>query len=237
MKKRNSIENSGSYIEDQWISLSDLMTGLMMLFLLIAASYMVKLEADQAKIREVAILYNKTKKELYDDLKKEFKSDIRQWGAEIDDNLTITFKEPDVLFLLGKDELRPKFKEILQDFFPRYLKIITSEKYKNSIQEIRIEGHTSTIWNNLVSENDAYFYNMDLSQARTRSVLKFIFKLPEVQDNSEWIKSYITANGLSSSRIILKEDGGEDFKKSQRVEFRIITDSEQKMAKIIESIQ
>jgi hypothetical protein len=39
--------------------LADLMTGLMMVFLLIAISYMVKVEAASQRIREVAVLYER----------------------------------------------------------------------------------------------------------------------------------------------------------------------------------
>ena len=35
--------------EDHWIPLSDLMTGLMMMFMLIAIMFMVKIEADTKK--------------------------------------------------------------------------------------------------------------------------------------------------------------------------------------------
>ena len=236
-KKQKFLESSSHYIEDQWISLSDLMTGLMMIFMLIAVSYMLKVESDQSKIREIAILYNDLRIKLYEDLNKEFEKDLNKWGAEFDTKLTLRFKEPEVLFETGKDELNPKFKEILNNFFPRYLKIITSEKYKSSIQEIRIEGHTSSIWNDTSTPQEAYFFNMALSQARTRSALQFILGLNEVKQDSQWIKQHVTANGLSSSKPIVESDGSENKKKSQRVEFRIITDSEAKMAKITESIE
>jgi len=236
-KKQKILENTSHYIEDQWISLSDLMTGLMMIFMLIAISYMLKVESDQAKIREIAILYNDLRIQLYEDLTKEFAKDLSKWGAEFDTKLTLRFKEPDVLFETGKDDLNPKFKEILINFFPRYLKIITSEKYKDSIQEIRIEGHTSSIWSETSTPEEAYFQNMALSQARTRSTLQFILGLNETKQDSQWIKQHVTANGLSSSKLIIESDGSENKKKSQRVEFRIITDSEAKMAKITESIE
>ena len=44
----NSLEPNvlSSNQEAQWISLSDLMTGLMMIFMLIAVSFMMKVEAD-----------------------------------------------------------------------------------------------------------------------------------------------------------------------------------------------
>jgi hypothetical protein len=45
--------------QTHWIPLADLMTGLMMVFLLIAISYMVKVEAASQRIREVAVLYER----------------------------------------------------------------------------------------------------------------------------------------------------------------------------------
>ena len=55
--------------QTHWIPLADLMTGLMMVFLLIAITYMVKVEAASQHIREIAVLYERMKVELYDDLK------------------------------------------------------------------------------------------------------------------------------------------------------------------------
>lgn len=185
--------------EAQWISLSDLMTGLMMVFMLIAVTFMLKVEADATKARQVAILYDEVRQELYQDLYSEFKSDLSSWGAELnEENLSIRFKEPDVLFNRGEDALKSKFQNILKEFFPRYIKIITAEKYKDSIEEIRIEGHTSSIWNGSVTTEEAYFLNMGLSQSRTRSTLRYVLGLETVQPDLSWLRQKMTANGLSS---------------------------------------
>src|SRR5262245_13515200 len=107
--------------EDHWIPLSDLMVGLMMVFLLIAIMYMIKVEAETDQIKEVALVYEELKQELYADLYEEFREDLPKWGAELDrESLTITFEQPDVLFEIGSADLRPRFQEILVDFFPRY---------------------------------------------------------------------------------------------------------------------
>jgi outer membrane protein OmpA-like peptidoglycan-associated protein len=216
--------------EAQWISLSDLMTGLMMLFMLIAISFMLKIEADTANAKKMIAVYKNVRQELYQDLYSEFQKDLSKWGADLSkDTLSIRFKEPDVLFDTNKYDLKPKFREILEDFFPRYVKIITSEKYRDSIEEVRIEGHTSSVWNNLVSADEAYYKNMELSQARTRSTLQFAMELPSVVTDKDWLRHHLTANGLSSSKIILTNGGAEDAQSSQRVEFRIRTDAEAKM--------
>ena len=64
--------DTGSEQETHWIPLSDLMTGLMVLFLLIAVTYMIRVEADADRVKEVAIAYSEIKDALYDDLNREF---------------------------------------------------------------------------------------------------------------------------------------------------------------------
>ena len=220
--------------QTHWIPLADLMTGLMMVFLLISITYMVKVEAASQHIREIAVLYERMKVELYDDLKREFEKDLPRWGAELDRDSTIRFKEPDVLFPIGSSDLKNNFKSILDDFFPRYVHILDSDKYHDAVEEIRIEGHTSSIWSNLPPDQ-AYFQNMKLSQDRTRSSLQYVLALPAVRDDLAWLRGRITANGLSSSKTIKRPDGSEDYERSQRVEFRVRTDAESRIAKIIET--
>lgn len=219
--------------ESQWVSISDLMSVLMMIFLFIAISYMLNVIKEKEKIKEIAVTYNKLQTELYDDLMSEFKSDLQNWNAEIDkQTLSVKFEAPDVLFASGSSTLQPKFKEILEDFFPRYVSILTSEKYKADIEEIRIEGHTSSEWSFEVPEEKAYFNNMELSQDRTRKVLKFVLRNEKLDGNKNWIKERLTANGLSSSKLVAP-NGIEDKIKSRRVEFRVRTNAENRIVKIL----
>src|SRR6516162_9789037 len=93
---------SSSHEEAQWISLSDLMTGLMMLFMLIAVAFMLKVQADGAKARNEAELYRKIRQDLYKDLYIEFKDRLTVWDAAFNQDLTLTFRGPEVLFDTGK---------------------------------------------------------------------------------------------------------------------------------------
>lgn len=229
MKAFHSKKSGGEH----WISISDMMSGLMMVFLFISIAYMINVVKERDKIKEIAITYNRLQNDLYNDLYKEFEKDLDKWNALIDrQSLSVRFEAPDVLFAKGSYQLQDKFKSILDDFFPRYLAILTSEKYKNDIEEIRIEGHTSSEWQVDVSSDIAYFLNMQLSQDRTRSVLEYVMNLPQVSNQNEWLKSYLTANGLSSSKLIMT-NGNEDKEKSRRVEFRVKTNSEKRIVKII----
>jgi outer membrane protein OmpA-like peptidoglycan-associated protein len=228
----------GDSQEAHWIPLSDLMTGLMVIFLLIAVLYMTKVEADADRIKTVAIAYSEIRDALYEDLHSEFQNDLGRWKAQILKNdLTIRFNEPEILFANGSSELKPEFQAILSDFFPRYVRILTSPKYRDAISEVRIEGHTSSDWTAQTSPEDAYFHNMELSQARTRTTLSYVLGLPTVAADRPWLTHYLTANGLSSSRPILDADHHEDSERSRRVEFRVRTDAETRIAKILEISQ
>lgn len=227
--------------EDVWSSISDLMSGLMIVFLLIAISFMVKIDEKSytaiqtsTTIKDIIDAYNKSKKTIYDDLVIAFKDKSKEWNMKIDEtDGTIRFEEPEVLFDQGKATVKPKFKEILNEFFPKYIETIY-KSHKDSIKEIRIEGHTSSKWSDGANELDAFFNNMELSQDRTREVLNYVMSIPESKNYEEWLRKYMTANGMSSSRTVVNKDGVEDEDKSRRVEFRIITNAEDVIGEILE---
>lgn len=228
-KQRAGGEGEGAH----WLSVSDLMAGLMMVFMFIAVALMHKAFLERDQIKEIAVAYRQNQVAIYEALTKEFKKDLSRWDADIDkETLAFEFKSPDVLFGTGKTEVRPRFKEILADFFPRYLGIL--KRFKSSIDEIRIEGHTSSVWNGRVTKTEAYFRNMWLSQGRTRSVLRYVYELPSIQPDRAWVKRHFAAVGFSSSRPVLDANGHEDRARSRRVTFRVVTNAETQIRKIIE---
>lgn len=241
VERRTSFDLHNVEEEDHWISVSDLMAGLMMVFLFVSIALMrnaflerdkVKIERD--KIQEIAVAYQQNQVAIYEKLMEEFKPDLDNWGAAIDKNtLSFEFQSPEVLFDRGAITLKPKFEVILSEFFPRYLKVLSA--FRDSINEVRIEGHTSSIWNRSTKEDEAYFNNMSLSQGRTRSVLEYVYQLGNVEEEKSWIKKTVAAVGFSSAHTKLTEEGVEDYQASRRVTFRVITNSETQIRKIIES--
>ena len=227
-KPRKENEDTGTH----WLTISDLMAGLMMVFLFIAIALMISAFRERDRIKEIAITYQNNQVAIYEALMSEFREDLPRWDAFVHQNtLSFEFRSPDVLFAGGAVEIRPRFQKILNDFFPRYLE--TLRKYKSSIDEIRVEGHTSSDWIGALDDTDAYFRNMELSQGRTRSVLRYSYDLPDVVDDREWVKKYFAAVGFSSSRIVLCDDGREDRDRSRRVTFRVITNAETQIRKIL----
>ena len=169
---RRKIRSDG---DSEWVSISDLMSGLMVIFLFFAVSYMYDVQQNQNRVQRIAVAYRDLQTALYEDLLREFKDDLPRWKATLDrETLSIRFGEPDVLFQVGSADVSSRFQDILGDFFPRYIRIIASDAYRENVEEIRIEGHTSSEWLIHVTQNDAYFFNMKLSQDRTRSVLHYV---------------------------------------------------------------
>ena len=220
--------------DETWMSVSDLFAGLMIVFLFVAVIYIRPVLQQREQVREVAVAFDKAEAQLAAALREEFDDDLDAWGAEIDAaQMLVRFKAPEVLFERGSDELTPEFQAILADFFPRYASILA--RFEANVEEVRIEGHTSSDWARGSSEEEAFFGNMALSQARTRSVL--VHALATVPDDGKraWLRTVVTANGLSSSRPVMLDEE-EDRQASRRVEFRVRTDAKREMVRILETL-
>lgn len=136
------------------------------------------------------------------------------------------------MFDAGSSNLKSSFAEILNDFFPRYINVLQNDKYIEHIEEIRIEGHTSIEGRNGMDEQEAYFYNMKLSQDRTRSVLQYCLNLLD-GNTVAWTRDRATANGLSSVKPIAQNQSESGRKQNRRVEFRIKTDAEEQIREML----
>jgi len=231
--------------ESYWIPLADLMTVLMVIFLFMAISYMIVIKKKQESQNKIFEEYEKAKVGLFKDLDSTFKNDAQRWNLKLDRDLSIKFTNPQVLFDEGSSHIKPEFMTILSEFLPKYLGVVMQEKYKDKIGEIRIEGHTNTKPINKTS--DPYIDNMELSQNRARNVLSFLraqecFTFLE-EGKKARLQYWLTANGLSFGRTVDIKDSLSFFSanpidndKSRRVEFRIVTNSDDIINKALQNL-
>jgi outer membrane protein OmpA-like peptidoglycan-associated protein len=232
--------------EDNWQSFSDIMTGLMVIFLFISVSYITEVQEEQKKRDNIFEEFRDTKEKLYAELDSTFKDDFKQWKVVLDKDLSIKFANPEVLFESGRAEIRPQFDSILCNFLPRYFDVLLQNKYQTKIAEIRIEGHTDTVPAPQY-DADPYIGNIKLSQLRSAEVLQYFrnmdyYKtLPDTKERQ--LQFWLTANGLAYGRTLdkdgkLTEESGKvaDNTLSRRVEFRIITTSEKLVEQVINEI-
>lgn len=199
-----------------WMSLSDLMAVLMVIFLFISIGFFMDLQRDGRQIEN-------RHKALNAALRQEFLADLERWSAEITDDNIVRFDAP---FAVGRAELSHEFEVILSEFFPRYLAVLGDAEFKNHLQEIRIEGHTSHYWAQASTPQEIYLNNMRLSQQRATNVLDYVYQIdhPKVQEVNTWLERLLRANGMAYANPIYQADGETfDPVRSRRVEFKVVT--------------
>lgn len=283
-KKREMNEDDASGRDDEgddyWISVSDLMAGLMMVFLLLFVVYNArekyivasvdekllqeteriqgeaqeKVVAAREELQDATLPLNNwsdIERDIEKGLENEFGADTEKWGVQIGDDLTLFFLDNNVLFEQNSAVLQPGFKALLSDIFPRYIELLYSNpKFKEEILEIRIEGHTSSEWENL-NKREAFIKNMELSQDRTRSVLGYVLS-PEMLNRiawrisgggavhnpelEKWMIQKVSAIGFSSSRLRYA-DQREDKHASRRVELTIRTKAKEALLEAIRELE
>ncbi len=228
--------------DEQWAPISDLMAVLMLIFMLIAilaidglnrqkadSGDMLVKSSDEiragARSKSLADVHERKCDEIFRLLKNDFGQDFRGWQGTLYRDLSILFSDRDIVFEKDSAIIKPRFKYILSSFFPAYMRRLSS--FSKDIQEIRIEGHTSSEFEGK-NTKDAFIANMKLSHDRARAILDFVLTLPAAVEYEQLAYDRVTANGLSSSRLIRNADGSEDEERSRRVEFRLLTNSCQK---------
>lgn len=222
-----------------WMSVSDLMTGLMVIFLFISIAYMIRVRDDISE-------YKDTKEEIYNRLKDKFTdNEIANGTISVNPDLSMRFLQATTQFSSGQRTLPQSFEMTLDTIMPKYLDVLVGldDTLKSKLKEIRIEGHTDNVGFPQINK-DPYRANLILSQERARNVLFHILDIIERKNYTEsdklLLQHLLTANGYSYSRA-LDYEGNEIFDShksiepsmSRRVEIRIITDEKALLEKLI----
>ena len=216
-----------------WMSVSDLMTGLMVIFLFVSVAYMARANK---MIKEQEFMFKQyvdTKNKLYEELNTTFQSQISSGNFNVNNDLSLRFSRAETLFENSRWTVSDGFRQTLRDVMPQYLNILLHDSLRPHIEEIRIEGHTDTSPFG-VNDSDPYQSNMWLSQQRAREVLKAIREIAAehfCDRDIKQIDNWLTAVGYSYTRaldhdgnLVMNSGKKIDMEKSKRVEIRIITD-------------
>lgn len=213
--KYKSNQNNENNDNIFWVTMSDLLLGLMIVFLVLFIFAITGFTQNKVNEKESQIeITSKIAQELE---KNNIKTDVDKYAG--------TIKISDLeLFELNSWELSAKGREYMAKFVPIYFNtIMTDEKIKENIAHIIIEGHTdSQTFVGATTPQEQYYKNMDLSLKRASSVAQYIvfaqYKGKEQYENE--LFKILSIEGKGSSKPVLI-DGKEDFAKSRRVELRI----------------
>lgn len=215
MAKRN-IKHSGGGEEENvfWVTMSDMLLGLMMVFMILFVLAMTGFT--QQKVQQ-----QKTQSDVAKELIKNMKA--KNINTEID-KLTGQVKISDLeLFGINSYELSPKGKQYLDKFIPVYVNTIFSNpKLYGKIANVVIEGHTdSQSYKSVSSPAEQFTKNMDLSIKRANAVEDYIFRTSYDKKYTDKLTKTLTVQGKSYNEPILV-NGKEDYNKSRRVELKLI---------------
>ena len=211
LKKRSEEHSEGNIF---WITMTDLMTGLVMVF--IVMFFYTYMTSHMEIIKQNLAKENAT---------KELKASLEAQNLDATvDAITGVVKISDLeLFELGSYTLSEKGKAYLDKFAPTYFNSIFSNNFLNkNIEKIIIQGHTdSQTFKGKYNEDEQYMKNMELSLNRAFSVANYMSQTPYNKENGDKLRKMILVEGASFSQPIIL-NGKEDYQKSRRVELKIV---------------
>ena len=171
----NSLVSGDSKTDDAWISVSDMMTGLMMIFLFIAIIYIQEVLNTYGEFEDVQA-------KICSELKKEFNEEQDTWDMRIcEGGLLVKFQNNEN-FLPDSKVITDRFQIVLGEFYPRFKRILW--KYIDDVDELRIEGHASSEARGK-TRKDAYLYNTELSQGISFNVMDYVLGLENTYSVSD----------------------------------------------------
>lgn len=227
-----------------WVSYSDLMAGILIIFILLFVYKIYDFEEQKVEVLESQKEMETIKKELEDTraevlelsntrnviielLQEEFEN--KHINIVVDPTTGAIKLQDSILFDLGESELKDNGKLFLEDFIPTYVEILLgNDEIKNEIAEIIIEGHTDNI--------GTYIYNLELSQNRAFSVAEYLLNEDFEYDYKDDFQTYITVNGKSFSDLIYVNNEV-DLNASRRVEVKFRLKEEETLLEISKKLE
>lgn len=194
-----------------WPSFTDLLTVILLCFVLIFIIMMVIKSYQIEKMERTIDQIMGVRVNLVEDLKEEFSNS--SGGVKVDEDTGALIFNTDILYEFNEAGLKPEGFEFLDEFVPTYLQVLLEGGYKDYISEIIIEGHAD--------QTGGYLYNLQLSQERAFSVAEHILseRFPE-KNIQQSLKEKLTVNGKSYTDERTDEEGNYSAEDSRRVEFK-----------------
>lgn len=185
----NAEEESGI-----WLSIGDLMSGLLLFFALLFVTVMVQLKQYQDALERLpVVVLNAIERDLGGD---DIRVDPETGDVSIGDR---------ILFDKNSAVLKPEGKQFLREFIPVYSDVIFSNpEFENQVVRVIIEGHTS-------SDGDE-LENLQLSLNRSLAVANYLFSDEFKFENKDKFLQKILTSGRGELDANLERDAAIDRK-------------------------
>src|SRR5690606_890938 len=239
-RRSRDFEDAHEEVREQeyWLSYSDLMAGLLMVFvlLLLAANFRYTSAAEHLTVIADRVTDAVTTMAVRDSIISDLKEGQKAGPTVVNvDPVTgaITLSDG-VLFEEGSAVLQPGGERVLAEFIKTYLPVIMNNPaYRAHLREIAVEGHTN--------DNGPYLFNVRLSQERAYAVMQFFIESAEDSLSREFLMRHLTAKGRSYSQVVCNgtiqpywdcPPGEVDKTASRRIEIHFRLDDEELVQRV-----
>ena len=204
------VMKQGTYTSPTTIGITDLMTSLAMVFILLFSALMTQTASEaQSELQE-----NK------EDVQAALRDHLERMGLSLDadprDPLTLKIVIPDdiLTFEFGQSTLSPQANLFLAEAMPFYATTVCGN-LRDKIDSLAIQGHTDDLGDD--------GYNLQLSQERSLAVM--VKGLHVIQAHTPWayqcFQEMTSASGRGRQDLIYESDNSVNREKSRRVIFKI----------------
>lgn len=194
-----------------WPSFTDLLTTILLCFILIFITMMVIKSLQIEEMKRTIDQIMGVREGLIKELQDEFRDET--YGIMIDEETGAIIFNAEILFAYDEAVLKEESFQFLDEFVPAYLDVLFESGYEDYIAEVIIEGHTD--------RDGSYLYNLKLAQDRAYHVADYVlsddFPYRHIQDHLE---GKLTVNSKSYTSSLNDEAGKYDAAASRRVEFK-----------------
>lgn len=191
-----------------WISFADLMTALMVLFLVVMG---VALLAVTKNVTEREKAEEQHRKDIEQILERFSQAAKRYDGIKVDKERRVIDFGDRARFAFGKSNLAPEQESVLRQFVPEILTLANDELGKRVLKRVVVEGYTD--------KTGTYLSNLNLSLQRSQRVLCTMFATGGANlladQQKEDVRSLFLVGGYSFNAA---KDTDEE---SRRVEMRM----------------
>lgn len=206
LKRSGKVEGESPF----WISFSDLMSALMVLFLLVMAVTLISVTKDVTSAEQRKIQREKDIKELMSTIREE----SRDFPEVKVNESTYRIDLGDIVrFDSGRSDIQGSGAKFLRRYVPVLLKAQASDLGEKWIRRIVVEGFTD--------QDGTYLYNLGLSLDRSRRVVCVLYSQPGADEvalsdgQKRQIRDLFLVGGYSFNSMKASKDA------SRRVELKV----------------
>jgi outer membrane protein OmpA-like peptidoglycan-associated protein len=206
LKRNGKVEGESPF----WISFSDLMSALMVLFLLVMAVTLISVTKDVTSAEQRKIQREKDIKELMSAIREE----SRDFPEVKVNESTYRIDLGDIVrFDSGRSDIQGAGAKFLRRYVPVLLKAQASDLGTKWIRRIVVEGFTD--------QDGTYLYNLGLSLDRSRRVVCVLYSQPGAEEvplsdsQKRQIRDLFLVGGYSFNSMKASKDA------SRRVELKV----------------